>query len=224
MLYRTDSQTLFNGLADGFTFGSAGIFGGYPGNSGYRHSLHGTDMAEIIEAKKPYPTRDGDPEDSDVERLVSAQDSVFDNHATAGPQEFGEGDLYVSVHRGGPGLGDPLERDPAAVEADLNSGDLLPRFADSIYGVVAAEVTGAVGAPRWEVDAAATDARRAEIRQERLARSVPASEFLAAERERVLAGSFIDPVLDMYRSSMELSPTWREKFVSFWNLPADFAI
>jgi N-methylhydantoinase B/acetone carboxylase alpha subunit len=53
---------------------------------------------------------------------------------------------------------------------------------------------------------------------------VPAAEFLAAERERVVAGSFIDPVLDMYRSSMELSPTWREKFVSFWNLPADFAI
>ena len=113
MLYRTDSQILFNGLADGFTFGSAGIFGGYPGNSGYRHSLHGTDIADIIAAKKPYPTRDGDPEHSDVDNLVQARETVFDNHATAGPQEFGEHDLYVSVHRGGPGLGDPLERDPA---------------------------------------------------------------------------------------------------------------
>jgi N-methylhydantoinase B/acetone carboxylase alpha subunit len=181
-------------------------------------------MADIIEAKKPYPTRDGDPEHSDVENFVQARDTVFDNHATAGPQEFGEHDLYVSVHRGGPGLGDPLERDPADVQADLNSGDLLPRFAATIYGAVVSEDDGAAGPARWIVDVKATEARRKEIRQERLSRAVPVSEFLTAERERVIAGSFIEPVIDMYRSSMQLSAQWREKFVSFWNLPEDFAL
>lgn len=225
MLYRTDAQTLFNGLADGFTFGSAGIFGGYPGNSGYRHSLHGTDMKEIIAARAPYPTFDGDPEHSEVERLVRSEVSDFDMHATAGPQEFAEHDLYVSIHRGGPGLGDVLERDPAEVVADLNSGDLLPRFADSIYGVIARETgTDAAGRPQYDVDEAATAARRAEKVAERLASAVPASEFLAAERQRLLDGDLIAPVAEMYRSSMELSERWREKFLSFWELPADFAL
>ncbi|MGO9754266.1 MAG: hydantoinase B/oxoprolinase family protein [Solirubrobacteraceae bacterium] len=103
MLYRTDSQTIFNALADGFVFGSAGIFGGYPGNSGYRHSLHGTNMKEIIEHRQPYPTHDGDPEASEVDRLVDARENVFDQHATAGAQHFEEYDLYVSVSAAGPG-------------------------------------------------------------------------------------------------------------------------
>ena len=61
---------------------------------------------------------------SDVEALVTARESVFDLHATAGLQEFAEHDLYVSVHRGGPGLGEVLERDPEEVDRDLDSADL----------------------------------------------------------------------------------------------------
>lgn len=218
MLYRTQEQILFNGLADGHVFGSAGIFGGYPGNAGYRHSLHGTNMKEIISKQFPYPTRDGDPENSEVDALVKAKETVFDKHATAGPQEFAEYDIYVSVHRGGPGLGDVLERDPKAVEADLNGGYLLPRYADSIYGVVAEQ--GADG--KWRVDVAKTEERRKEKRKERLAKAIPVSEFVKEQRERILRKDFIQPVRDMYQSSMELSPEWRQKFLSFWNLPDDF--
>jgi N-methylhydantoinase B/oxoprolinase/acetone carboxylase alpha subunit len=227
MLYRTNSQVLFNGLADGYTFGSAGIFGGYPGNSGYRHSLHGTNMPQLIEHGLPYPTRGGDPEQSELEALVTSRESVFDLHATAGPQQFEEHDIYLSLHRGGPGLGDVLERDPADIERDLNSGDLLPRFAKSIYGVVAVhDVYPPAGdsTPRWRVDPEATRALRYARRKERLATAAPAEQFLARERARLINGDLIEPVADMYRDSMELSPQWREKFLKFWDLPEDFAL
>jgi N-methylhydantoinase B/oxoprolinase/acetone carboxylase alpha subunit len=218
MLYRTKEQILFNGLADGHVFGSAGIFGGYPGNAGYRHSLHGTNMKEVIEKGFPYPTRDGDPENSEVDALVQARENVFDKHATAGPQLFEEHDIYVSVHRGGPGLGDVLERDPLLVEKDLNHGNLLPRYAESIYGVVA--VQQADGS--WQVDLKKTEERRKAKRQERLKQAIPVSEFLEKERERVLNRNFINPVQEMYQSSMDLSPEWRNKFLTFWRLPEDF--
>ncbi|SFI59218.1 hydantoinase B/oxoprolinase family protein [Thermoflavimicrobium dichotomicum] len=218
MLYRTKQQTLFNGLADGHVFGSAGIFGGYPGNAGYRHSLHGTNMKEIIAKQLPYPTHDGDPENSEVDRLVQARENVFDKIATAGPQLFEEYDIYVSVHRGGPGLGDVLERDPALVEADLNSGKLLPRYAESIYGVVAKQNDEG----KWQVDHKRTAEKRKEMRLNRLKKAVPVKEFMKKERERILKRDFIEPVRDMYQSSMELSSEWREKFITFWNLPEDF--
>jgi len=218
MLYRTKDQILFNGLQDGYVFGSAGIFGGYPGNAGYRHSLHGTNMKEIIENKLPYPTRDGDPENSEVDRFVKARENVFDKHGTAGPQLFEELDIYVSVHRGGPGLGDVLERDPSRIEKDLNEGDLLPRFAKSIYGVVAEQDHNG----KWKVDREKTKQCRKDMRRERLQKAVPVSEFLKSERKKVLNRDFIQPVLDMYHSSMELSHEWREKFIKFWNLPQDY--
>lgn len=220
MLYRTNEQTLFNGLADGFVFGSAGVFGGYPGNSGYRHSLHGTNMKQIISNKLEYPTHDGDPEASELERLVEAREHAFDNHATAGPQQFEENDLYVSVHRGGPGLGDVLERDVTLVEKDLNDGDLLPRFAESIYGVVASKnIEG-----NWVVDRNKTEEKRKNIRKERLKKAIPVSEFIENERKRILNREFIQPVLDMYQSSMELSVEWKQKFVDFWKVPQDFLV
>lgn len=218
MLYRTQQQTLFNGLADGHVFGSAGIFGGYPGNAGYRHSLHGTNMKEIITKMLPYPTRDGDPENSEVDRLVQAQENVFDKIATAGPQIFEEYDLYVSVHRGGPGLGDVLERDPALVEDDLNCGKLLPRYAELIFGVVAKQNDDG----KWRVVPDLTAEKRKAMRLNRLKKAVPVRDFIKKERERILKRDFIDPVKDMYKSSMELSEEWREKFITFWDLEEDF--
>ncbi|HFE66382.1 MAG TPA: acetone carboxylase subunit alpha [Chloroflexi bacterium] len=216
MLFKTQHQVMFT-AGEGHVFGSYGIFGGYPGNSGYRHSMHGTNMKEIIAEQKPYPLVDGNPEESQMSSLVDAEQDVFDLHQLSGPHPFGEYDLYASIQRGGPGLGDPLERDPKAVEADLNAGDLLPRFAENVYGVAAVNDNGV-----WTVDLEATEKRRQEMRRERLAKAIDAQEFIAKERERVLNRDFIPPVYDMFQSSMALSPSWREKFYGFWGLPDDF--
>ena len=219
MVFKTQSQVMFNG-GDGHVIGTAGIFGGYPGNSGYRHTLHGTNLPELFAGRKPYPVVDGDPEDSDLSRMVQAEKEVFDLHALCGPNTFGEYDLYASVQRGGPGLGDPLERAPGAVEEDLNMGNVTLRFAEGVYGVVAQQ--DAEG--RWTVDPEATAERRKEIRRRRLERAVDTEEFVRKERQRLLDGELIEPVREMYRSSLALSEHWRARFLEAWQLPDDFEI
>jgi hypothetical protein len=82
-----------------------------------------------------------DPEDSELLRLLSGR-VVKDNRCVHLPSPAGEYDVYVSLLRGGHGLGDVLERDPAAVEADVEEGHLLPRYAERIYGVVPGDPAG----------------------------------------------------------------------------------
>jgi acetone carboxylase gamma subunit len=102
--------------------------------------------------------------------------------------------------KGGAGLGDPLLRDAAAVERDVREGHLLPRFAESVYGV----------------------SDRDAFRRRRLERGIPVREWMAAERERVLAQAYAEQVKAMYAESMRLSPKWAAEYRGFWDLPEDF--
>ncbi|WP_343063359.1 hydantoinase B/oxoprolinase family protein [Amaricoccus macauensis] len=214
LLFKTDSQTIFNG-GEGHVFSSYGIFGGYPGNSGYRHNMHDTDLKARFDKREPYPVLDGDPEASQISALCTAAREDFDMKAIQGPQEY---DLYLSMNRGGPGLGDPLEREPEAVARDVNEGHVLERFARSLYSVELLKGTGEL----FTADLPATEALRAEMRKSRLARSKPAAEFFAEEKQRVESRAVIRPVADMYRSSMKLSPEWAAKYRGFWALPDDW--
>jgi N-methylhydantoinase B len=63
-----------------------------------------------------------------------------------------KGDLFTHVAPGGAGNGDPLERDPDHVAADVRDGRFTREFARDVYGVV----TGANG----RADRVATDIRR----------------------------------------------------------------
>ena len=58
------------------------------------------------------------------------------------------GDVFAVSWQGGGGFGDPLDRDPSAVAADLQRGLISGETASSIYGVVLAH---------GRVDAVATD-------------------------------------------------------------------
>ena len=71
----------------------------------------------------------------------------------------GEDALYVRSDGGG-GFGDPLEREPVRVQADIEAGMVSEGVAASVYGVVMA--AGAV-------DEDATAARREALRAARLA-------------------------------------------------------
>jgi uncharacterized protein YbjT (DUF2867 family) len=74
------------------------------------------------------------------------------------------------------------------------------------------------------IDAAGIEAQRKAMRQQRLDRSEDAETFFDRQRQRVLDKDFIKPVRDMYKSSMDLSPEWDQKFRDFWNLPADWSL
>jgi N-methylhydantoinase B len=67
-------------------------------------------------------------------------------------------DILLMESSGGGGFGDPLERDPAMVLADLAEGYVTPAAVETIYGVV---LTDGV------IDAAATATRRAQLRAAR---------------------------------------------------------
>jgi len=77
-----------------------------------------------------------------------------------------KGDVFRHVLAGAGGWGDPLERDPAAVLKDIRNELLSPAKAEADYGVV-------VDTKTWAIDAKATDARRAALRQARGWREVP---------------------------------------------------
>jgi N-methylhydantoinase B/acetone carboxylase alpha subunit len=205
-------------MGNGPVFIIGGLWGGYPGATGYRHNVRDTNMFELIGGLLPYPVADGDPEQSEMEQLVDgARD--FDQRTLTLPEAMKEGDLYLSTYRGGSGLGDPLEREPDAIQEDLDGGYLVSRIAESCYGAVVRD---------GKVDASATAARRVELRRLRAELSVPVRDWLAAERERVLAHMrdggprFIEPVQRMYAESMRLSPRWAAEFRSFWQLGDDF--
>jgi len=212
-------------LGNGPVFIQAGLWGGYPGATGYRHNIRDTDMLELTAARSAYPTFDGDPEDSEMERLVDG-DSDFDQRTLTLPEKMEQGDLYLSLYRGGSGLGDPLERNLEDVQADLDGGYLLPRLARSIYGVVLDQ--------DYQVLEKESHEERAKIRELRRELSEPVTDWMEKVRARILehrAGQrngavssrlFIEPVQRMYAESIRLSPAWADYFTSFWNLDADF--
>ena len=85
------------------------------------------------------------------------------------------GDVLLMESSGGGGFGDPLERDPARVAADVGEGYVTAAAAEAIYGVVLR-----VGGP----DATATEARRSTLHAARLRVRVVAAPGLDSGRGR----------------------------------------
>src|SRR5207237_1731009 len=115
-------------------------------------------------------------ENSERESKVTGSHQ-FDIETTTLPELMRQGDLYLCCFRGAAGLGDPIERPYESVMEDLDGDFLLPRYAESVYGVVPG-------------DADATKSRREEIRNGRAAGAVAVREWIDKERERVQAGDF----------------------------------
>ena len=89
------------------------------------------------------------------------------------PKVFQEGDLLFGFSGGGPGYGDPLDRDPELVIEDLKKSVISDWTARQIYKV-------AYDPERRKVDATKTQQLREEERKARLSRGVSFEQF---ERE-----------------------------------------
>ena len=116
---------------------TAGLFGGFPG-------------ATVVQRWGEQAAHDG----------ILRNDAEWE---TFGPKpgliRMKRGDVFAVSWQGGGGFGDPLDRDPAAVLADLRRGCISQETASEIYGVIAT----ADG-----VDTNATDQRRRRIRRARV--------------------------------------------------------
>jgi N-methylhydantoinase B len=129
------------------------------------------------------------------------------------------GEVHLGVTQGGGGFGDPIDRDPSLVAADVAEGAVSERRARVDYGVLLT--------PGGEVDQAGTDAARREIRVRRLRGGTPlparqhrpdtarrfshALDLVAAAGGELVCcrrcGSVLAPVGDDYYASLMLEET-----------------
>lgn len=146
-----------------------GVFGGRAAPPAFVQTVRGSNLDALMSEGAALPHNmaelyapGGTPEEGQRSYLSLA-------HA---PALYNGGDtVYVPVS-GGAGYGDPLQRDPDAVARDVGTGRTSAEAASGIYAVVIDGHTGLA-------DAAATEAQRAEIRAQRLARAKPYAEFVA---------------------------------------------
>jgi len=140
--------------------GSSGIAGGYPSCTNQFAIKRDTNVWEIFA---------GGELPSDLDELEGTME-VYPESIVRTSQ--GRDDVYRCVAMGGAGYGDPLDREPERVHADVVSGVVTLEHARARYGVVLdAEGTG--------VDQEATARCREVIRAERLRQGVPASELVS---------------------------------------------
>lgn len=220
MVWNAKDWTMFF-MGNGHISSDWGLMGGYPAASGYRFEAHDTRLKEIIAEGGAIPCGgDTDPENPTWEAMLPDARIKRDKQAITTEAMFKDYDLYLNYMRGGPGFGDPLDREPQKVADDVNGGYLLPRFADSVYGVVLTDA----GDGMKGVDVAATEARRRAIRMARLEESVPVSDWMASEREKILNKEAGVHVQQMFAASFKLGPRFEQDFRAFWNLPAEWKL
>jgi N-methylhydantoinase B len=133
-----------------------GAGGGYPGCAGTFYPVRGSNVAELL-GQGVLPT---------MERLEGRTEVV---RSKVTHLDLLRGDVFVATAGGGAGIGDPLLRPVEKVAADVVNGYVTAEHAREIYGVV---MNGE------QADAAATEARQAEIRRERIGRE-PAKQARA---------------------------------------------
>jgi N-methylhydantoinase B len=128
------------------------LAGGYPSSLNTYTLLRDTDVLQ----------RFGDGVVPGLEELAPGASETLPAKAFGVAQ--GTRDVYVMSWTGAGGYGDPIERPPEAVLADVSAGSVTAGEAERLYGVVIGD--GAV-------DAAATAARRALVHADRLTWSGP---------------------------------------------------
>jgi len=196
-----------------------GMYGAYPVVPDRPAYAHDTNVKELIDAQKPLVHRRGDPENPELAQRIKAKDLQPDMVAPfVTPEPLQDYDIIVHPIGGAQAMGDPITRDPKSVASDLNEHWTTERVALDIHGVVTTKQGG-----EYAVDAAATEKRRQQIREDRKARAVPFKDWWAEERVKVEAQEDMDDAIKrMWATSMELSPEYAEELRAFWNLPADF--
>lgn len=101
---------------------------------------------------------------NDVRFRIGGQDWVPPMRSKADRIALKAGDQLQLSSPGGGGYGDPLDRDLAAVERDLDAGMVTRQVAEDCYGVVIARAVPLGGRHRYTLDPVASMARRSAMR------------------------------------------------------------
>jgi N-methylhydantoinase B/oxoprolinase/acetone carboxylase alpha subunit len=198
-----------------------GMFGAYPAPPDRPGYAAKTNVKELIAAGKPLVHERGDPEEPTLAKNIQAE--LLETNGIAPfvtSEQLTDYDLVIHPISGAQSLGDPLDRDPEDVIADLDKGWTRGSVATRVYGVVASFDEKS---KQWTISQQATEKKRQEMREARRKRAVPFKEWWQAERRRIQAKeNMADAVVDMWRKSMELSPGYAEELRAFWGFADDF--
>lgn len=221
MVWKAEDWTMFF-MGNGYMNSDWGLMGGYPAAAGYRFEAHNTGLKERIAKGKSLPLGgDSNPDDATYEKHISRSAVVKRDQQCMTTEDCYENyDLYLNYLRGGPGFGDPLDREITAIEKDLNGDCLLAEFAEKVYGAICSQDERGV----WTVDEKATQERRKEIRKERIERAVPVKEWMKGERERIMRKDASTQVKHMFATSFGLSAKFEREFRDFWKLPPEWSL
>ncbi|MBP7445273.1 MAG: hydantoinase B/oxoprolinase family protein [Zoogloea sp.] len=221
MVWNAQDWTMFF-MGNGFMNSDWGMMGGYPSATGYRFEAHKTGLERRIANGESLPLGgDINPSAPTYEHNIDATAVVKrDKQCITTEDCYANHDLYLNYIRGGPGFGDPIDREVKAIESDLNQKFLLPEYAQKVYGAVFTQDAKGV----YSIDAAKTQARRAEMRKERLARALPTREWMKEERERIINKHAAVQVQHMFATSFALSEKFTKEFKDFWSLPAHWEL
>lgn len=219
MVWNAHDWTMFF-MGNGYMNSDWGLMGGYPSASGYRFEAHKTDLERRIRNEESLPVGgDFDPRANEYEKHISKNALVKrDKQCMTTEACYDNYDLYLNYMRGGPGFGDPIEREVEAIVKDLNLQLLLPEYAYKVYGAVVSKDSKGL----WVCDEVKTKQRRAEMRQERIKRSKPTRQWIEEEREKIIDKQASSQVQHMYATSFGLSKKFLNSFKKFWRLPSDW--
>lgn len=162
----------FAAVANGSSYPNvSGLFGGYGCGVYPICKVRDIDIFQMI---------DSDPHAFsayDIEGIMNErpfEGGRYESQIMAMPFEIAQrGEMYIMSQGTGGGYGDVLEREPESVMADIRNGIVSPEVAEAVYAVMIDPVTRAL-------DLAGTEARRAEVRRQRLQNGRPFAEFAAA--------------------------------------------
>jgi N-methylhydantoinase B/acetone carboxylase alpha subunit len=199
------------------TYGALGMNGAYPAPGVVTVIAKNTNLQEIFSTGGDTPTTAGELLQYAEEGKIKGEIKTWKYDPPE--QAMIDDDLWANAAGASGGWGDPMERDVAAVIEDINTGQLPEGFARTMYGVIANEESNELVSLNEEE----TESQRRRLLDRRRRESVPVSEWLKAERKKLVEKEIREELLEMYCSSTSF-PGYNRHFREFWQLDDDFEI
>lgn len=200
------SKILYNG----------GLFGGYPGMHFTDFLATDTNLKDRIDKQLPIPHKEGNPRNPDVFTLLEGNIRPIPHFYLTDPLK----NYDLIAHRvisGCGGYGDPIERDLRLIRKDLANGLTSPETVKKINAVALVEENGS-----FEIREQETQDLRSSVREERKKKGRPVKEWWRVARERILDGKLDSHVIEMHKDCLKNSEIYKQEFLEFWALPAEF--
>jgi acetone carboxylase, alpha subunit len=218
LIHKTPVYNLVSTIHSDKVFDNQGMCGGYPGPTArFQYLSRNSNIRELIAKRAPLPHLEGDPRSPDMQRMVQGEFETVDGVFLDRPLR--DGDLLQFFYNTGGGYGDPIERNPEAVQVDLDKGIQSLEIAARVYRVIAKFDPATKS---HSVDTEATRKAREQCRRDRAARAIPVKDWIAGQRSRLLNQDLGREVKEMYNDVFGFSERWSREFREFWKLPDDF--